>query len=214
MNHLFILSLSAAHAHVSQVLPATQDFKITVLNIYSQEWKRNERDWKETEQSWHLCLNYWKSNCTFLLKKGLLLTPPCPSRPNKSKKYYISLCFCICFYYHCPSSCARTDLTGEKKLVRVLHLSLVGVYKINIIPPMGEKVKFIPRQAAVWQTKFLSVKISYWDFSIYSNKTKQKKSYRSVFTFYKKLLTRMKPWTWCKWNCNGDTAIFKQFFEK
>lgn len=52
---------------------------------------------------------------------------------------------------------------------------------------MGEKVKFIPRQAAVWQTKFLSVKISYWDFSIYSNKTKQKKSYRSVFTFYKKL---------------------------
>lgn len=41
---------------------------------------------------------------------------------------------------------------------------------------MGEKVKFIPRQAAAWQTKFLSVIISYWDFSIYSNKTKQKKA--------------------------------------
>lgn len=92
----------------------------------------------------------------------------------------------ICFYYHSPSSCARTDLTDEKKLVRVLHMSLVGVYKINIIPPMGEKVKFIPRQAAVWQTKFLSVRISYWDFSIYSNKTKQKKRYWSIFTFSKK----------------------------
>lgn len=42
---------------------------------------------------------------------------------------------------------------------------------------MGEKVKFILRQAAVSQTKFPSVKISCWDFSTYSkkqNKTKKK----------------------------------------
>lgn len=39
---------------------------------------------------------------------------------------------------------------------------------------MGEKVKFILRQAAVSQTKFPSVKISCWDFSTYS-KTKQNK---------------------------------------
>lgn len=74
---------------------------------------------------------------------------------------------------------------------------------------MGEKVKFIPRQAAVWQTKFLSVKISYWDFCTYSNKTKQKKkSYRSVFAFSKKPLTRMKLWTTCEWNCNGDSVLY------
>lgn len=74
---------------------------------------------------------------------------------------------------------------------------------------MGEKVKFILRPAAVSQTKFPSVKISCWDFSTYSKKkTKQKKSYRSVFTFSKKPLTRMKPWTWCEWNCNDDTVLY------
>lgn len=65
------------------------------------------------------------------------------------------------------------QISLEKKLVRALHLSLVGVYKINIIPPMGEKARFIPRQAVVWQTKFLSIKISYWDFSIYIKKKKK-----------------------------------------
>lgn len=54
-------------------------------------------------------------------------------------------------------------------------MSLVGVYKINIIPPLGEKVRFIPRQAVVWQTKFVSIKISYWEFSIYIKKKKSKK---------------------------------------
>lgn len=64
------------------------------------------------------------------------------------------------------------QISLEKKL-RALHLSLVGVYKINIIPPLGEKVRFIPRQAVVWQTKFVIIKISYWEFSIYIKKKKK-----------------------------------------
>lgn len=76
-----------------------------------------QKDIKDTEQSRHLCLNYQKSNFTFLLKKGLLLTPPCPSLPPKKvRNIKLDLYFCICFYYHCPSSCERTDLTGEKKI--------------------------------------------------------------------------------------------------
>lgn len=50
---------------------------------------------------------------------------------------------------------------------------------------MGEKVKFILRQAAVSQTKFPSVKISCWDFSTYSKKKQnKKKSYRSFSILY------------------------------
>lgn len=59
---------------------------------------------------------------------------------------------------------------------------------------MGEEVRFIPRQAVVWQTKFLSIKISYRHFSIYI----KEKSYRSVFTFTKKTLTRMEAWARCE----------------
>lgn len=97
---------------------------------------------------------------------------------------------------------------GKKKLVRELHLSLVGVYKINIIPPMGEKVRIIPRQADVWQTKFLSIKISYRDFSIYILKSINKWSYRYVFTFTKQILIRMKAWPRCEWNHNGGTVLY------
>lgn len=159
-----------------------------------------QKEIKDTAQSWHLCLNYWKSNFTFLSKKGLLLTPPHPSQRKKQVRN-IKLDFISVFVFTitAPQAVQGQISLVKKKLVRVLHLSLVGVFKINIIPPMGEKVKFIPRQAAVWQTKFLSVKISYWDFSIYSNKTKQKKRLQICIRFLQKTLNQ-EPWTWCEWN--------------
>lgn len=47
---------------------------------------------------------------------------------------------------------------------------------------MGEKVKFILRQAAVSQTKFPSVKISCWDFSTYSKKKQNKKKATDLYS--------------------------------
>lgn len=81
------------------------------------------------------------------------VTPnPTPSLPKEKKKVRnIKLDFISVFVFTitAPQAVQGQISLVKKKLVRVLHLSLVGVFKINIIPPMGEKVKFIPRQAAV-----------------------------------------------------------------
>lgn len=86
---------------------------------------------------------------------------------KKNHTRNIKLDFISVFVFTITALQAVQGQSHWKKKLRVLHLSLVGVYKINIIPPLGEKVRFIPRQAVVWQTKFVSIKISYWEFSIY-----------------------------------------------
>lgn len=177
MNHLFFPFLLCIRMYHKSFLQLST-IKLIVLNIYSQlvqvkelkrkAGQRHERDKAEQVQLWQLPFNHWKLNFNISAEDSHRVILHTQLKKKKShKEYQIGFYFCLCFYYHCLSSCARTDLTGKKKSVKALHLSLVGVYKINIIPPIGEKVRFIPRQAVVRQIKFLSIKICYWDFSVY-----------------------------------------------
>lgn len=186
MNRLFILSLSAAHTYVSQVFLAAHYFKTHCpkhllptgarktmkAKSRAETWMGQGRRILKAVQLWQLPINYWKLNFNISAEDShrfILHT-----HTKKVTQGILNwILFLSLFLLSLPFKLCKDRSHWKKKLVRALHLSLVGVYKINIIPPMGEKVRFIPRQGVVWQTKFVSIKISYWDFSIYIKKKLQ-----------------------------------------